>query len=376
MNARRSSSLHRLYRNVTSYCLTTPSRYRYFHQSAQLLYPNQDKMKVLLTGGSGFIAAHCVDTLLKHGHYVVFTVRSDEKGQKILSNHPDAKSKLSYVIVKDIATEGAFDEAVKSDPPFEAVLHTASPFHFNIEDPKKDLLDPAIIGTTGILKSIHKFAPTVKRVVITSSFASIVNPAEQNGASYSEKDWNPVTWDEALKDSATAYRASKTFAEKAAWDFVEQQKPNFSISTMCPPLVIGPVVHYFNDLDSINTSNQRTLNMIKGKMKDGLAATGVYIWVDVRDLADAHVFAIEKEEAANKRFFITAGYFSNAEIAQIIKDEFPEYKDGLPEKLESDRPKDVYKYDNNRSKEILGVKYRPLKGAIVDLVKSLQAAGA
>lgn len=333
-------------------------------------------MKVLLTGGSGFIAAHCVDTLLKHGHDVVFTVRSDKKGQKILSNHPDAKSKLSYVMVKDIATEGAFDDAVKSDPPFEAVLHTASPFHFNIEDPKKDLLDPAIIGTTSILKSIHKSAPTVKRVVITSSFASIINPASQNGASYSEKDWNPVTWDEALKDSATAYRASKTFAEKAAWDFVEQQNPNFSISTLCPPLVVGPVVHYFNDLDSINTSNQRTLNMIKGKMKDGLAATGVYIWVDVRDLADAHVFAIEKEEAANKRFFITAGYFSNAEIAQIIKDEFPEYRDGLPEKLESDRPKDVYQYDNSRSREVLGVKYRPLKGAIVDLVKSLQAAGA
>ena len=333
-------------------------------------------MKVLLTGGSGFIAAHCVDTLLRHGHDVVFTVRSDEKGQKILSNHPDAKSKLSYVIVKDIATEGAFDEAVKSDPPFEAVLHTASPFHFNIQDPKKDLLDPAIIGTTGILKSIQKSAPSVKRVVITSSFASILNPNKQNNVTFSEKDWNPVTWEQATENAGDGYRGSKTFAEKAAWDFVEQQKPNFSVSTICPPLVIGPVVHYFNDLDSINTSNQRTLNMMRGKMKDGLTPTGVYIWVDVRDVADAHVFAMEKPEAANKRFFVTAGYFSNAEIAEIIRDNFPGYKDMLPEKPESDRPKDVYMYDNSRSKEVLGLKYRPLKGAIVDLVNSLKAAGA
>ena len=355
---------------------TNTYRYRHFHQATRLYYPNSDKMKVLLTGGSGFIAAHCVDTLLRRGHEVVFTVRSEEKGNKILSNHPDAKSKLSFVIVKDISVEGAFDEAVKADPPFEGVLHTASPFHFNIQDPKRDLLDPAIIGTTGILKSIAKSAPSVKRVVITSSFASIVDAAKPTNYTYSEKDWNPITWETATADAASGYRGSKTFAERAAWDFVEQQSPNFSIATICPPLVIGPVVHYFNDLDAINTSNQRTLNMMRGKMHDGLAPTGVFIWVDVRDVADAHVFALEKDEAANKRFFCTAGYFSNAEIAQIVKEEFPEYAKGLPEKLESDRVNDVYGYDNSRSREVLGLKYRPLKGAITDLVRSLKEAGA
>ena len=334
-------------------------------------------MKVLLTGGSGFIAAHCVDTLLKHGHDVAITVRSDEKGEKILKNHPEAsKSQLSYVIVKDIAQEGAFDEAVKSDPPFDAVLHTASPFHFNVTDPKKDLLTQPSSPQPAFSNPSKPTPQTVKRVAITSSFASILTSDHKPGKIYSEADWNPVTWEQACDNPADGYRGSKTFAEKAAWDFVEQQKPNFAISTICPPLVIGPVVHYFNDLDSINTSNQRTLNMIKGKMKDEIAATGVFIWVDVRDVADAHVLAIEKPDAANKRFFCTQGYFSNAEIAQIIKDEFPEYKDKLPEKLESDRPKDVYGFDNSRSKEVLGLKYRPLKGAIVDLVNSLKAAGA
>jgi nucleoside-diphosphate-sugar epimerase len=68
-------------------------------------------VKVLLTGGSGFIAAHIVDILLQHGFDTVFTVRSDDKGKRILENHPDVpKEKLSYVIVKDVAQDGAFDE--------------------------------------------------------------------------------------------------------------------------------------------------------------------------------------------------------------------------------------------------------------------------
>lgn len=199
-------------------------------------------MRVLLTGGSGFIAAHVLDYLLEHGHSVVTTVRSQQKADKIKEAHPKyGKDKLDFSLVEDIAQEGAFDKAVVSDPPFEAVIHTASPFHFNVTDVQKQLLDPAIIGTTGILKSIKKSAPTVKRVVITSSFASIIDGSKgvRPGHTYSEKDWNPVTHEEALKDPSTGYRGSKTFAEKAAWEFVEKEKPNFSISTMCPPLVLG-----------------------------------------------------------------------------------------------------------------------------------------
>ena len=97
---------------------------------------------------------------------MVTTVRSTEKGQKILDNHPKInKDKLDFVIVEDIAQPGAFDKAVQSKPPFDTIIHTASPFHFNVTDTKKDLLDPAVIGTTGILKSAQQYAPTVKRVV-------------------------------------------------------------------------------------------------------------------------------------------------------------------------------------------------------------------
>lgn len=157
-------------------------------------------------------SSHC-----RLSHSVVTTVRSQEKADRIKAAHPSyAKDKLDFSIVPDIAQEAAFDEAVKSDPPFEAVIHTASPFHFNVTDVQKQLLDPAVIGTTGILKSIKKSAPTVKKVVITSSFAAIVNPFKGNWPehTYSESDWNPLTHEEALKDPANGYRGKLAFSSR------------------------------------------------------------------------------------------------------------------------------------------------------------------
>ncbi|KAK5064804.1 hypothetical protein LTR84_000638 [Exophiala bonariae] len=334
-------------------------------------------MKVLLTGGSGFIAAHCIDQLLERGHSVIFTVRSDEKGRKILSNHSGVPlDKLNYVIVADIAKSTAFAEAVKSNPPFDAVVHTASPFHLGINDPK-DLLDPAINGTVGLLRAVKKSAPSVRRVVITSSFASMMNSA-QHPMKYDETSWNPITSQEATLNAANAYRASKTFAEKAAWDFIRNGNPGFDIATINPPLVLGPVVSHLNSLDTINTSNQRLRDMIQGRCKDGLPPSfGVYLWADVRDVALAHVRAAEVSEAGGKRFLIAANtYVSNAHIAGIIRDQFPDLKNQLPMELDSDIPDDVYGYDNSRSTEVLNLEYRDLEECVVDTVKSLLAVGS
>ena len=284
------------------------------------------------------------------------------------------KNRLSYVIVEDIALTGAFDKAVISDPPFDAVLHTASPFHFNIVDPQKDLIDPAVMGTTGILKALKEKAPSVRRVAITSSFAAIVNP-KGHPKKYDESIWNPVTLEEALGDKFTAYRGSKTLAEKAAWDFMENEKPSFQLSTLCPPFVFGPVVHYLNSLESLNTSNARVRDIMQGRMKEKLIPTGTFIFVDVRDLALAHVRAVEVPEAAGQRFLITAGYMTNKDIVEIIRRNFPDMASNLPSKPQSDMPEDIYEYDNTRSLRILGLKYRSLEECVMDTVKSLQAVG-
>jgi nucleoside-diphosphate-sugar epimerase len=89
------------------------------------------------------------------------------------------------------------------------VIHTASPFHYKWTNPITEVLEPAINGTTGILKATKAYVPSVKRVVITSSFAAITN-APNHKKFYDESVWNPVTWEEATGDKKfNTYRGSK-----------------------------------------------------------------------------------------------------------------------------------------------------------------------
>lgn len=247
----------------------------------------------------------------------------------------------------------------------------------------KDFLEPAITGTTSILQAIKKSAPSVKRVVITSSFAAVNHGSNANPPFLDESCWNPVTWDEAASDPKAAYRGSKTLSEKAAWDFMEKEKPGFDLVTINPSLVFGPAAPHLSpgELGALNTSNVRILDMIQGKMKDKLNPTGFYTYVDVRDVALAHIKALDAPDASGKRFLLMAGYHSNKEIAQIIANLGPEYKEKLPSNLdaiESDipGPEERYGFSNKRSIDILGISYTSLATSVKDTVESLLRLGA
>ena len=127
----------------------------------------------------------------------------------------------------------------------------------------------------------------------------------------------------------------------------------------------------------MNTSNERVRDAALGKFKDEIPYTGFHIWIDVRDVAEAHVKAMEIPEAASKRFLVTTGYFSNKEICDIIRKNFPQYKD-LPSESTpgGDFPEGgMFKVNNKRSVEVLGLKFRSLEECVVDTIKSLQSAG-
>lgn len=329
-------------------------------------------MKVLVTGGSGFVALHCIDALIRDGHTVVFTVRSLTKGAAVLEIFPDIPAtRLSFVIVEDIAAPGAFDQAVKSDPPLEAVLHTASPFHFNISDIKKDMLEPAVEGTVGILRSIKQRAPEISRVVITSSFAAM-NKQTAHPSTYNESHWSDITMAQALEgDPFTAYRASKQFAEQAAWEFMDRESPHFELTTLTPPVVFGPILHSLDALGAINTSNQTILDLVKGNLRSGLHPSPVVLWVDVRDLATAHVRAIENPAAAGKRIFVVAGLYRNSDLLDALKNHLPKLRPVLPESCEVLPKEFPYGFDNTRSRAILGLEYRSLVESITDTAEAI-----
>jgi len=322
---------------------------------------------VLITGASGFVAAHVLNEFLDHGYHVVGTVRSEATADKVRKTHAKYGDKLSFAIVPDVATPGAHDEAVKS---VDGVIHTASPFVMQVTDNEEELLKPAIEGTRGVLESVKAHNPHIKRVVITSSFAAILNM--EKGAwpekTYSEKDWNPVTYETAKNaDAGTAYCASKTFAEKLAFDFVKKQGVNFDVSTICPPMVYGPSANN-PDLAKLNTSSADIYRLMNGSEKE-VPDTTFFAEVDVRDVAKAHRLAYESPQAAGQRYFVTAGGYTYQDICDILR-KIPEIKDKVPEGKPGSGlgGKEVYKVDNSKARE-LGIDFIPLEKTITDMAR-------
>lgn len=195
--------------------------------------------RVLLTGANGFLGSHILKQLLDHPNTSVrAVVRSDSKVETVKKDFSKYEN-LDFAIVPDITAPNAFHEALSSsDTPFSLVIHSASPFLYKAVSDNRQFLDPAVHGTTEILKSVKAVAPSVKRVVITSSFASVSDLSHQDrmvGKTYTDDDWNPITWDEALTgEKGAAYQGSKKFAEEAAWKFVKDEKPQFDLATICP----------------------------------------------------------------------------------------------------------------------------------------------
>jgi nucleoside-diphosphate-sugar epimerase len=231
----------------------------------------------------------------------------------------------------------------------------------------------------------------VRRVVVTSSFAALIDEAHATDPShtFTESSWNPVTLADVHRSPATAYRASKTLAERAAWAFVKDPAASrggevrFDLVTVNPPMVFGPVVHYLESLDAVNTSNERLVDCLRGKWREqGVPSAGpVAIWVDVRDVAEAHVKAgLEIPEVGGKRLFATAGLFSNAELARVVRKHFPEDAERLPtEETKGGElaPEDQrFKFDNSETNKLLGIKWRSFEDSVVDTVKSLKKVGA
>lgn len=329
--------------------------------------------------------AHILEQLLAKNHTVITTVRSEEKAQKIRDAHPSSvqQGHLTVAVVPDIAQLDAFDAVIaEHGADLEVVLHTASPFHFKWTDAQRELIDPALNGTRGILEAIKRSAPSVRRVVITSSFAAIVSEkhfADPN-TTFTEASWNPDTIEDVGRSPATAYRVSKTAAELFAWDFVKSAKPNFDLVTVNPPVVFGPVAHSLASLDAINTSNERIVALLRGEWKIQIGATGpVGLWVDVRDAAAAHIKAFEIPEAGGRRLFTAGGRTSNREVARIVRENFPEYADRLPgpevpggEPAPEDK---TFKYNNEATHKLLGIEWISIEKSVTDTVRSLKNYG-
>ncbi|KAL4818471.1 hypothetical protein BDW67DRAFT_189880 [Aspergillus spinulosporus] len=331
---------------------------------------------VLVTGATGFIGAHIVDALLAHGLRVRGATRSLAKGEEMLKARPHYKEQLEFVKINDFENPGGLAEAVKG---VDGIIHTASPFTYDTKDNEKELVIPAINGVKAVFEAAaaaDASTTKIKRIVLTSSFASVIDVNRKAGPgsgpdgyfTYTAADWNPLSYAETIDkstDAVVAYRGSKKFAELAAWEFVRDRKPSFNLVTLCPPMTFGPVVHPVPSVESLNESNAMLWKVAVG---EPLPVARVPFWIDVRDLADAHVGALLKPEVGGKRYTVAAPErFSYGLAAVIIKEEFAD----LRERVRGTR-QDVdesHGLDGETAERELGISYRRFRETVQDLVR-------
>ena len=274
---------------------------------------NNKPETVLVTGASGYIASWIVKYLLDDGHRVHATVRNPDNTTSVahlLKLAEQAPGTLT-LFKADLLDPGSFDEAMQG---CDIVMHTASPFIISgFTDAQEALVRPAVEGTRNVLEAVNRCL-SVRRVVLTSSVASVfgdnIDFARSGKAALTEEDWNTTS-----SVNHNPYQYSKVAAEREAWKIHDAQS-RWDLVTINPAMVYGPSLTTASKSASIDTLKQ---------MGDGRLRTGVpdltYGVVDVRDVARAHLLAAFTGDAKH-RYLLVAKTLSMLGISRILRNHF------------------------------------------------------
>lgn len=274
---------------------------------------------VLVTGGSGFIGAHCILELLNAGYRVRTTVRSLKREADVRAmlrvGGVEAGGRLSFAAA-DLEQDAGWAEAVAG---CSYVQHVASPLPASVPKHEDELIVPAREGALRVLRAARDAG--VKRVVQTSSFASIGYGHRPQVEPFDETTWTDLT------GHVAAYPKSKTLAERAAWEFIAKEGGGLELSVVNPVAVFGPVLG----------PDYSTSILLVQRLMDGALPGCPRIYfgaVDVRDVANLHLRAMVDPAARGERFLAVAGEcVSMQDIAQVLKARMGEAAKRVPTRL-------------------------------------------
>ena len=335
---------------------------------------------VLVTGGSGFIGAHCILQLLAGGHQVKTTVRNLKREGDVRAmlkaGGADAGDRLSF-FAADLENDAGWKDAAAG---CDYVLHVASPIPPSVPKHEDELIVPARDGALRVLKASRDAG--VKRVVLTSSMAAIAYGHKPQNEPYSEKDWTDLNG-----RHVAAYPKSKTIAERAAWDFIAKEGGALELSVVNPVFVQGPVLG----------ADYSPSIMVVQRLMDG-AMPGCpklyFAIVDVRDVADLHIRAMTHPAAKGERFIAAAGdTISMLELAKVLRARMGEAAKRVPTReipnwvvrlvamrdtaVKAILPElgQIKRVTNEKAKRVLGWQPRSNEEAIVAAAESLIRLG-
>ncbi|MCY1667299.1 NAD-dependent epimerase/dehydratase family protein [Rhizobium sp. SL86] len=339
---------------------------------------------VLVTGGSGFVASHLVLQLLDAGARVHTTVRNLRNTAKIrpLADMGARYPGRLHLFEADLLQDGAFDAAMSG---CEIVFHVASPFKLpeKIRNGQTEMVEPALRGTHNVLGSIER-TPSVRRVVMTSTIGAIFG----DYADVRRMKNNTVA-EEYFNSSSTVlnnpYHYSKVLAEKAAWAKVREQD-RWSLVTINPSMILGPSLTPASESGSLFLLDE----MFKGYFFYGMPDLSLAC-VDVRDVAAAHIRAAENPAARGRYIVSEAHTRTFLEIATVARRIHPRPYllptwqipnalvrllgplFGLTQSYMSNHLGIRFALDNHRSRDELGIVYRPFAETIADHYRSWES---
>ncbi|MET9381824.1 NAD-dependent epimerase/dehydratase family protein [Streptomyces sp. NPDC002928] len=332
---------------------------------------------VLVTGGSGFVGSHLVRRLLEHGYRVRTTVRTTAYAAKVgpLADMRDVFPGRLELFEADLLVRGSFDEAMQD---CRVVFHVASPFLMpeKIKDGRRDMVDPALLGTRNVLGSVER-TPEVERLVFTSTvgaiFGDYIDVRGMDDQVLAEKYFNTTS----TVDN-NPYHYAKTLAERAAWD-AEAAQDRWRMVSVNPGLILGPSLTPASQSGSLFLLDE----LFKGYFFYG-APDFSFTTADVRDVADAHIAAAENPDAKGRYIVAAETMTSFHEMSRIIRTRYPRSL-RLPRTALPHWPVRVlgpafgltqdyirkhlgirFRVDNSRSVHELGITYRPIEETLLE----------
>ena len=330
--------------------------------------------KVLVTGATGYIGLHCVQQLLNQGYAVNGSVRTPERKEEVfeaLQKHITPTENLNLFTL-NLNEDDGWDEGMEG---CDYLLHVASPIA--LENHNEDFfVKPAVAGVKRAFKYAKKH--NVKKVVLTSSVAAIFDTLEE------KTDYDETDWSDPENPSISHYAKSKTLAEKAAWDFVDNEDNPFELAVINPALVIGPSLS-----GDLGESNKAIAMVTTGKMP--VAVPLQFGYVDVRDVAAAHLLAMQNSNSNGERFALAEKDLWYKDVAKVLRDngfdKAPTFN--VPVWLAkilanfSKELKVTLPYlgrvrsvkNTSKAKDILGWNPRPAEESIIDIAEQIKEMG-
>ncbi|TKW42196.1 hypothetical protein SEVIR_1G367600v4 [Setaria viridis] len=311
----------------------------------------QQEQLVCVTGAGGFIGSWLVKELLMRGYRVRGTARDpeDSKNAHLLALE-GARERLTLCRA-DVLD---YDSLRAAFTGCHGVLHVASPVS---NDP---LVPVAVEGTRNVINAAADEG--VRRAVFTSTYGAVhMDPNRSPDAVLDETCWSDFDF---CKQTGNLYCCAKMMAEITATE--EAARRGLQLAVVVPCITTGPMLQ-----QSLNFTSNHVVHYLMGAKRSYPNAVAAY--VDVRDVARAHVLNYERPEARG-RYLCIGTVLHRAQFIAMLMELFPQYP--VTAKCEDDgKPMaKPYKFSNQRLKD-LGLEFTPLKKSLCEAVVCMQKKG-